>query len=114
MTLLLVMLGGAAGAVARYVADRLVPAWDIPLATLAVNVAGSFVLGILAGAGSTVPEPVGALLGTGFCGALTTWSTFAFQTVDLGVRGPRRMAVVNVAATLIVGFAAVWLGRSVQ
>jgi CrcB protein len=111
MTLLLVMLGGAVGAVTRYVVDRLLPAWDIPLATLAVNVAGSFLLGLLTGAGSTVPGPVGALLGTGFCGALTTWSTLAFQTVELGVRGPRRMAVLNVVATLTAGLAAVWLGR---
>ncbi|HEX8348048.1 MAG TPA: CrcB family protein, partial [Actinoplanes sp.] len=94
MTLLLVMLGGAVGALARYAADRMLPAWEIPLATLIVNVAGSFLLGFLAGAGSAVPGPVGALLGTGFCGALTTWSTFAFQTVDLAGHGGRRMAVL--------------------
>lgn len=111
MTLLLVMLGGAIGAVTRYGADRLIPAAAIPPATLAVNVAGSFILGVLAGAGSALPGTVGALLGTGFCGALTTWSTFAFQTVDLADRGARRTAALNVIATLTAGFAAVWLGR---
>ena len=114
MTLLLVMLGGAVGALARYAADRMLPAWEIPLATLIVNVAGSFLLGFLAGAGSAVPGPVGALLGTGFCGALTTWSTFAFQTVDLAGHGGRRMAVLNVVATLTAGFAAAWLGRGLS
>jgi CrcB protein len=112
VTLFLVMLGGAVGAAVRYAVDRILPAGDIPLATLTVNVAGSFLLGLLAGAGSSVPGAVGALVGTGFCGALTTWSTFAFQTVDLARRGARRMSVLNVAATLLAGFAAVWLGRS--
>jgi CrcB protein len=112
VTLLLVMIGGAVGAVTRYATDRLLPAWKIPLATLVVNVAGSFLLGLLAGAGSTVPGTVGALIGTGFCGALTTWSTFAFQTVDLARLGARRWAVLNVVVTLLAGFAAVWLARS--
>lgn len=111
MTLLLVMLGGAVGAVTRFAADRVLNAWDMPLATFVVNVTGSFILGLLTGAGSTLPGAVGALVGTGFCGALTTWSTFAFQTVDLAGVGARRMAALNVAVTLVAGFAAVWLGR---
>jgi CrcB protein len=109
MTLLLVMLGGALGAVTRYIVDRLMPAWDIPLATLAVNVVGSFLLGLLAGLGGTVPGPVGALIGTGFCGALTTYSSFAFQTMDLP---SRRAGALNVAATLVIGFGAVWVGHA--
>ena len=141
MTLLLVMLGGAAGAVVRYLVDQVLchrstsapahsampdtgaattpnhhaPAAETPApgpfphGTLAVNVAGSLILGLLAGLGSGVPGPVGALLGTGFCGALTTWSTFAVQTVQLV---PRRLAVLNVAATLVLGLGAAVLGRA--
>jgi CrcB protein len=112
MTLLLVMLGGALGAVARYAVDLIVPALRIPVATLIVNVLGSAVLGALAGVGSALPGPVGALLGAGFCGALTTYSTFAYQTVDLARQRPRWVAALYVAATLALGLAAVWLGRS--
>jgi CrcB protein len=85
------------------------PTAVIPLGTFTVNVTGSFLLGLLAGLGTAVPGAWGALLGTGFCGALTTWSTFAFQTVDAG---SRRIAALNVAATLVVGFGAVLLGRA--
>jgi CrcB protein len=108
MTLVLVMLGGAVGATIRHLVDRLMPPSVIPLGTLIVNVAGSLLLGLLAGLGSGLPGEVGALVGTGFCGALTTWSTFAFQTVEAG---SRRVAALNVAATLLVGFGAVVLGR---
>ena len=110
VTLLLVMLGGAVGAVIRHLVDRLMPAAVIPLGTLAVNVAGSFVLGLLAGLGSSLSGGVGALVGTGLCGALTTWSTFAFQTVEAGSRWA---AALNVAATLVIGLAAVVAGRAV-
>lgn len=121
MTLLVVIVGGAAGAVVRYLIDRMLAdravtrrpvgrvVFQIPLATLLANVAGSLLLGLLAGLGDAVPGVLGALLGTGFCGALTTWSTFAFQSIELGRRWP---AVVNVVATLVLGFAAVLIGRS--
>jgi CrcB protein len=109
MTLLLIMLGGAAGALARHLVNELPPAGATRSRTLAVNVAGSFVLGVLAGLGGAVPGAAGALIGTGFCGALTTWSTFAFQTVDAG---SRRVAALNVAATLLIGLGAVVLGHA--
>jgi CrcB protein len=109
MTLLLVMLGGALGAVVRHLVDLAMPRAVVPLGTLTVNVAGSLLLGLLAGLGTAVPDGWGALLGTGFCGALTTWSTFAFQTVDAGSRWA---AALNVAATLVAGFGAVLLGHA--
>ena len=105
MTVLLVIIGGAVGAVCRYAAGRLTldrPAW----ATFAVNVTGSLILGLLAGLGAGLPAWVGALVGTGFCGTLTTYSTFAYETITLG----RWWGAVNAAASLAVGIAAAALG----
>jgi CrcB protein len=70
-------------------------------------------LGLLPGLGTALPAGAGALLGTGFCGALTTWSTFAYQSVDLVHRRRGRDALLNVSLTLAGGFAAVWLGTAV-
>lgn len=82
MTVLLVAVGGAAGAavralVARTVVGRGGASWH---ATLLVNLAGSLLLGLLAAA---APAPY-ALLGVGFCGALTTFSTYAVEVLDAG------------------------------
>jgi CrcB protein len=87
MTALLVALGAAIGAPLRYLTDRymLVRFGDgFPWGTLAVNVAGSFVLGLVLG----LPLSAGtvALLGTGFCGALTTYSTFSWEILGLARR----------------------------
>ena len=77
MTVLLVALGGAAGAAARYGASRALPGRR---ATLLVNLLGSLLLGLLVPA---APAPA-ALLGVGFCGALTTFSTYALEVLDGG------------------------------
>ena len=97
MTLLLVALGAAVGATLRFhVALRLDDRF--PLGTLLVYVAGSFVLGLLVGA--EVSADGLALLGTGFCGGLTTYSAFAVQTRDRA--GPRAGATY---AVLTIGLA---------
>ena len=103
--LLLVALGGALGAPARYLADRWVSARTdgFPWGTIAVNVVGSLLLGVLAAAASPSLLTLG---GTGFCGALTTFSTFSYETVRLVEEGRSRAAVVNVALSLLVGLAA--------
>lgn len=82
LSLLLVAVGGAAGASARWaVAARI----GTPRATLLVNVLGSLLLGLLAGAEWLRQEPSAwALLATGFCGALTTFSTFAVEVRRTG------------------------------
>lgn len=114
-TLLLVMVGGAVGAGCRFLVDQAVTrrrSGPLPWGTLVVNVAGSLLLGLVAGAGRALPGWLGYLVGTGFCGALTTYSTFAHGTVQLaasGRRGPL-WAGLNVVATLTVGIAAAAAG----
>ncbi|MEU2155333.1 fluoride efflux transporter CrcB [Streptomyces sp. NPDC019396] len=115
MNWLLVVVGAAFGAPLRYLTDRAVQARhgsEFPWGTLAVNVAGSLVLGLIAGVSAAEGRSSGvyALLGTGFCGALTTYSTFSYETLRLVERGRSRWAAANVGASLLVGLVAVWLG----
>jgi CrcB protein len=114
MTLLLVAIGAMVGAPARFLLDRAVQArhhGSLPLGTLAVNVLGSGLLGGLAGA--STGHSVLALAGTGFCGALTTFSTFGYETVRLTGQGQRSMAALNVGLSVIAGLAAAYGGFAV-
>jgi CrcB protein len=115
VTALLVLIGGAIGAPTRYLTDVVVQSRHrsvLPWGTVTVNVVGSFVLGLVAGLASTghLPSSVLTLVGTGFCGALTTFSTFSYETVRLANAGQWRAAVGNVAISLAAGLAAVALG----
>ena len=113
MTALLVALGAAVGAPLRYLADRAISARHdmlFPWGTFAVNAIGSFILGALVAAdprSSTM-----ALLGIGFCGGLTTFSTFAYETARLAEDGAGRHAVLNVAANVLTCLAAAALGSA--
>lgn len=110
MTVLLVALGAAVGAPLRFLTDRAVQSRHrsaFPAGTLLVNVVACFVLGlVVAAAGSDVR----ALLGTGFCGALSTYSTFSFETMRLVENGRRGQAVANVVLSLALGLGAAALG----
>jgi CrcB protein len=109
MTALLVMVGAAVGAPLRYLVDRFVQQRHdsvFPWGTCTVNIAGSAILGAIAGAGSALPAGVGALLGTGFCGALTTYSTFSYETLRLAEQKAWFYAVANVVVTLVAGLGA--------
>ncbi|GAB3178828.1 camphor resistance protein CrcB [Micromonospora palomenae] len=111
MTVLLIAVGAALGAPLRYLTDRAVQARHdslLPWGTLTVNVAGSLLLGVLL----AVPAgpAVTALVGTGFCGALTTWSTFGYETLRLARGGARRHALANVLLSVAAGLAAATLG----
>ena len=110
----LVALGAALGAPARYLTDRLIQARHdslLPWGTLAVNVAGSFLLGLLAGL--PVSDPVMAAVGIGFCGALTTYSTFGYETARLAQNRARFYAAVNVTASILAGLGAAYCGLAV-
>lgn len=111
MTVFLIALGAAIGAPLRYLTDRAVQSRHdsvFPWGTLTVNVVGSFVLGLLAGLPASAS--LTALLGTGFCGALTTYSTFSYETLRLAQSGARFYAVMNVVASIVAGFGAASVG----
>lgn len=107
LTVALVVLGGAIGAPLRYLADRLVQARHdslFPWGTFAVNLAGSALLGLLAGL--PADGAVMAFAGAGFCGALTTYSTFSYETLRLVQDGAGFVAWANVLASVAGGLGA--------
>lgn len=111
MSVLLVILGAAIGAPLRYLTDLVVQSRHdsvVPWGTFAVNASGSLVLGAAAGAvvQGGGPAWVLTLVGAGFCGALTTFSTFGFETVRLVEEGSSLEAMGNVVLSLIVGLVA--------
>lgn len=108
----LVACGAALGAPARWWVDVYVQRrWRavFPLGTFAVNVAGSLLLGFLV-AGWTSSSPVVSLVGIGFCGALTTFSSFAWETNRLTEDGAHLLATTNVLATTLTCCAAAAVG----
>ncbi|MFI9123117.1 fluoride efflux transporter CrcB [Streptomyces bikiniensis] len=112
---LLVAAGGAVGAPLRYLADRAVQARHgtaFPWGTLTVNVVGSLVLGLLTGAAlsGAAGHTAQLFLGTGLCGALTTYSTFSYETLRLAETGARFSAAANVVASVLAGLGAVFAG----
>jgi len=116
MIALLVAVGAAVGAPARYLTDRAVQSGHdtlFPWGTLTVNIAASLLLGVLAGAGTQVSPTAAALVGTGFCGALSTFSTFGYETVRLMQERSRFYAVANIAISVIAGLGAAALGWSI-
>jgi CrcB protein len=115
MTVALVLVGGALGAPLRYLTDVMVQARHdtfFPWGTLIVNVTGSLVLGVVSAAVSLAGAPawLQTFVGTGFCGALTTFSTFGFETYRLIEDGSWLAAGINVGASLAAGAAAFLLG----
>ncbi|MET7337880.1 fluoride efflux transporter CrcB [Nonomuraea sp. NPDC005650] len=104
MTILLVALGAALGAPLRYLTDRFVQARHdtvFPWGTFAVNVFGSLLLGFLA----ALPDDPALLAaaGVGFCGTLTTYSTFSYETLRLAQDGSRFAALANVLTSVTAG-----------
>lgn len=115
---LLVVLGAALGAPARFLTDRFVQGRHdsvFPWGTFTVNVVGSFVLAVVLGgaAAGGVSQGVVTAVGTGFCGALTTYSTFGFETVRLAESGAVGLAAANALGSVLAGLAAAAAGVAV-
>jgi CrcB protein len=106
---LLVGAGGVFGALSRHLLGERIDTRTAD--TLAVNVLGSFVLGAVLAA--PVDESLVLVFGTGFCGAFTTFSTFAFETVRLAETGHHRRAAANAAVNLVGAVVAVFAGGAV-
>jgi CrcB protein len=110
LTALLVAVGAVVGAPLRYLTDLLVQSRHdtvFPWGTLTVNAVGSLILGAVAGAVSGgAPTWLLTVAGTGFCGALTTVSTFGLETVRLVEDGSVLEALLNLAASLLLGLVA--------
>ncbi len=116
--LLCVGAGGFVGATLRYAVGMLVDArlgTPFPVATLFINVSGSFVLGLLSGLleFSSAPPEIRLAIGVGFLGAYTTFSTFTYETLHLVEAGDGMLAFGYVAASLVAGLAAAMLGLAV-
>lgn len=115
MNWLLVILGAAVGAPMRYLTDRVVQTRHdtvFPWGTFTANVVGCLILGTVTGAaseGAASPQ-VQLLLGTGLCGALTTYSTFSYETLRLAEEGSGFYAAANVVAGIVAGLGAAFTG----
>jgi fluoride exporter len=118
VNLLLVIAGAALGAPLRYLSDRAIQTRHdsvFPWGTLSVNVVGSLILGLLTGAvtaGGASPQ-VQLAVGTGFCGALTTYSTFSYETLRLLEDDARLYAAANVVASIVAGLLSAFLGVAI-
>ncbi|WP_172381260.1 fluoride efflux transporter CrcB [Streptomyces sp. MNP-20] len=118
MNWVLVLTGAAVGAPLRYLTDRAVQGRHdsvFPWGTFTVNVVGCLVLGVLTGAVTygAAPHSAQLLVGTGLCGALTTYSTFSYETLRLAETGARFLAAANAAASVAAGLGAAVTGAAV-
>ena len=115
--IIFVGLGGFAGSIARYLLSRLNNHLDwmsIPFGTLLVNVAGSFLIGILVGISEKSPlltVELRMLLMVGLCGGFTTFSTFSNETLSLITDGNHLAALANIGLQLSLCLGAVWAGH---
>jgi len=112
MTVVAVLLGGILGTGLRLTLDELVaPESAFPWATLLINVLGSLVLGYLvARVWPSAPAWLRAGLGTGLLGSFTTFSAVIVSLLTLTAAGMTLLAIVYLVVTLLLGFAAAWLG----
>jgi CrcB protein len=111
--ILLVGLGGMAGSIARYLlSTTLQRGASFPVGTLAVNVIGCFLMGLLAGLVDARSQ-TRLLLGTGVMGGFTTFSAFGFETIALIRVGAWSLAACNVGANVVFGLVSAGLGAAV-
>ena len=109
------VVAGAIGAPCRYLLDTFVQertAGAFPWGTFLINVSGSLLLGLITGAAlyHAFPTTPKIILGTGFCGAYTTFSTWTFESVRLLEEGAVREALVNAVLSIAAGASAAGVG----
>jgi len=112
---LLVALGSAVGGMARFWLTQMGAVWwgaEFPWGTLVINLAGSVVIGIVAGMGGAVSNSMRLLLMTGVCGGFTTFSAFSLQNVELIENGQMVSALGYIAASVLLCVAGCWAGYS--
>jgi len=113
--LLLVGLGGGLGSMLRYAGHILIKTKLFPYATLAVNIIGCFIIGIVF-AMSIKAEPLSAnwklFLATGICGGFTTFSAFSLENMGLLQSGKYALAIIYIALSVVLGITASFLGYS--
>ncbi len=112
MRVLFIGVAGAAGAVCRYAISSAVGSHRFPWSTLGINVAGSFVLGLVLSlaAARDWPADVTAAIAVGFVGAFTTFSTFSWEALTLGRAGRAASAIAYTAGSVGLGLAAAYAG----
>ena len=111
MRLVLLALAGAAGALTRYGLGTAVGVRTFPWVTLAINLVGSFLLGmLLQAAPGRLSDDVRVALGVGFLGAFTTFSTFSFEATALVREGRAATAAAYVVASVVLGLVAASAG----
>src|SRR5690348_3323846 len=116
---LMVLLGGGAGALARYVVGAAIAerfGGRFPVGTLVINVTGSFFIGFLMSLFTERLQPHPnwrLLLVVGVLGGYTTFSTFEYETFRAVQDGGKWMGLLNVAASVLLGYIAVWLGAAI-
>ena len=118
VTSLWIGLGGALGSIARYwIALWALPiSRELPLGTIAINIAGSFIIGFvgtltLTGGRYPLPETARLFVMVGVCGGFTTFSSFSLQTLDLLRSGATSRALLNVAVSVLLCLGSVALGH---
>jgi fluoride exporter len=113
--MLLVGFGGVFGAIARFLLGKWISTkaqFAFPFGTLIINIGGSFLLGILATLhiNHEISDSIWLLLGTGFLGAYTTFSTFGYETLQMLERKAAKEAILYTSTSVLLGVVFAWFG----
>lgn len=115
MNILYVALGGALGAVLRYLISQLPFKGDFPLLTLLTNLLGALIIGFIVGVADNknVSPNTMLFLKTGFCGGFTTFSTFSLETMNLFDKGKYGTGILYAGLSLALCVTGVWVGKTI-